>query len=107
MSDLFSLDSVDDVIHGRLRLGVMAYLLNLGDTDFAQLKAKTAATDGNLSVQLRKLEEAKYVEITKSFVGKKTVTGVRLTEQGRQAFIRYLENMQRLINETSVMRDEG
>lgn len=107
MSELFSLDSVDDVIHGRLRLGVMAYLLSLGETDFAQLKAKTAATDGNLSVQLRKLEEAGYVEITKSFVGKKTVTGVRLTEQGRQAFVRYLENMQRLINEASITRDDN
>lgn len=107
MSDLFSLGSVDDVIHGRLRLGVMAYLINVGDTDFAQLKVKTAATDGNLSVQLRKLEEAGYIEIAKSFVGKKTVTGVQLTEQGRQAFIRYLENMQRLINEASLVRDEA
>ncbi|MBE8716749.1 winged helix-turn-helix domain-containing protein [Cellvibrio polysaccharolyticus] len=101
MSELFSLDSVDDVIHGRLRLGIMAYLLGSGDTDFAQLKAKTAATDGNLSVQLRKLEEAGYVEISKGFVGKKTVTGVTLTEQGRQAFIRYLDNMQNLINEAT------
>lgn len=107
MSELFSLESVDDVIHGRLRLGVMAYLINSGDTDFAQLKAKTAATDGNLSVQLRKLEEAGYVEIIKSFSGKKTVTGVRLTEPGRQAFILYLDNMQRLINEASGIRDNG
>lgn len=105
MNELFSLDSVDDVIHGRLRLGVMAYLLSMGDTDFAQLKAKTAATDGNLSVQLRKLEEVGYVEITKSFAGKKTVTGVSLTEAGRQAFIRYLDNMQRLINEAVGVRD--
>lgn len=107
MSDIFSLDSVDDVIHGRLRLGVMAYLINLGDTDFIQLKAKTGATDGNLSVQLRKLEEAGYVEISKGFAGKKTVTGVKLTEQGRQAFIRYLDNMQRLINEASAIRVEA
>ena len=82
MSDLFSLDSVDDVIHGRLRLGVMAYLLNLGDTDFVQLKAKTAATDGNLSVQLRKLEEAGYVEITKSFAGKKNGDWCALNRAG-------------------------
>ena len=107
MSDLFSLDSVDDVIHGRLRLGVMAYLINLGDTDFIQLKAKTGATDGNLSVQLRNLEEAGYIEISKSFAGKKTVTGVKLTEQGRRAFIRYLDNMQRLINEASAIRVEA
>lgn len=102
MSGIFSIDSVDDVIHGRLRLGVMAYLLAAGEADFTQLKAKTAATDGNLSVQLRKLEEAGYVAISKSFVGKKTVTGVVLTEQGRQAFIRYLENMQHLINQAAL-----
>lgn len=99
MSDTFALDAVDDVIHGRLRLGIMAYLLGSGEADFVQLKEKTGATDGNLSVQLRKLEDVGYVAIDKRFVGKKPLTSVTLTETGRAALIAYLNNMQRLIDD--------
>jgi DNA-binding MarR family transcriptional regulator len=98
MADDFDIAGLDEVIHGRLRLGVMAYLSSAGSADFNALKARLAATDGNLSVHLRKLEEAGYVAIDKSFVGKKPLTRVSLTEQGRIAFIRYLDAMARLVN---------
>jgi DNA-binding MarR family transcriptional regulator len=98
MADDFDIAGLDEVIHGRLRLGVMAYLSSAGSADFNELKARLAATDGNLSVHLRKLEEAGYVAIDKSFVGKKPLTRVSLTEQGRTAFIRYLDAMARLVN---------
>ncbi|MEM9966161.1 MAG: transcriptional regulator [Asticcacaulis sp.] len=98
MADDFNLEAIDDVIHGRLRLGVMAYLSTAGSADFTRLKQKTGATDGNLSVQLRKLEEAGYVAIDKSFVGKKPLTTITLTETGRAAFVSYLEAMRRLID---------
>ena len=62
---------LDDVIHGRLRLGVMAYLANTGEADFSELKNALEVTQGNLSVQLRKLEDAGYIEIQKSFVNRK------------------------------------
>jgi len=99
--DDFDIEHIDEVIHGRLRLGIMAYLSTAGAADFNALKAKLQATDGNLSVHLRKLEDAGYVAIAKSFVGKKPLTTVGLTEPGRAAFIRYLDAMARLVNSTS------
>ena len=96
--DDFDIERLDDVIHGRLRLGVMAYLSTAERSDFNTLKTKLAATDGNLSVHLRKLEEAGYVRIDKSFAGKKPLTEAVLTEAGRQAFIRYLDAMRALVD---------
>jgi DNA-binding HxlR family transcriptional regulator len=99
--DDFDIEHIDEVIHGRVRLGIMAYLSTAGAADFNALKAKLQATDGNLSVHLRKLEDAGYVAIAKSFVGKKPLTTVGLTEAGRTAFIRYLDAMARLVNATT------
>ncbi|HEX3700339.1 MAG TPA: transcriptional regulator [Phenylobacterium sp.] len=98
MADDFDIERLDEVIHGRLRLGVMAYLSGAGTADFNTLKGRLQATDGNLSVHLRKLEDAGYVAIDKSFVGKKPLTQVSLTETGRNAFIRYLDAMAALVN---------
>jgi DNA-binding MarR family transcriptional regulator len=97
--DDFDIDRLDDVIHGRLRLGVMAYLSTAERADFNTLKAKLAATDGNLSVHLKKLEEAGYVQIEKRFVGKKPLTEAVLTDQGRTAFVRYLDAMRALVDQ--------
>ncbi|ESQ84826.1 transcriptional regulator [Asticcacaulis sp. AC466] len=99
MGDDFSIDAIDDVIHGRLRLGIMAYLSTAGSADFTLLKTKLQATDGNLSVQLRKLEEAGYIGIDKSFVGKKPLTTISLTPAGRTAYIAYLDAMRKLISD--------
>jgi DNA-binding MarR family transcriptional regulator len=93
----FDIGKIDDVIHGRLRLGVMAYLANAEVADFNELKAVLEVTQGNLSVQLRRLEEARYVTIEKGFLGRKPRTQVRITETGRAAFAVYLEALGRLI----------
>lgn len=93
----FDIHAIDDVIHGRLRLGVMAYLVGAGSADFTTLKKHLQTTDGNLSVHLRKLEEAGYVAIKKSFRDRKPLTEVRLTAAGRAAFVEYLDSMARLI----------
>jgi DNA-binding MarR family transcriptional regulator len=97
----FDIDRIDEVIHGRLRLGIMAYLSTAGSADFNALKTRLLATDGNLSVHLRKLEDAGYVAIDKQFVSRKPLTTVTLTEGGRTAFIRYLDAMARLVNPSS------
>jgi DNA-binding MarR family transcriptional regulator len=94
----FDISRIDEVIHGRLRLGVMAYLSGAVSADFNELKARLRATDGNLAVHLRKLEDADYVRIDKSFVGRKPLTRVSLTETGRTAFLRYLDAMAKLVN---------
>jgi DNA-binding MarR family transcriptional regulator len=95
--DRFDIGKLDDVIHGRLRLGVMAYLVNAEVADFNELKAVLEVTQGNLSVQLRKLEDAGYVTIEKGFLGRKPRTQVRITPQGRDAFAAYLEALGKLI----------
>ena len=97
MSARFDIGRIDDVIHGRLRLGVMAYLANAEVADFNELKTVLEVTQGNLSVQLRKLEEATYVTIEKGFLGRKPRTQVRITEAGRKAFAAYLEALGQLI----------
>jgi len=99
MAPRFDIGKIDDVIHGRLRLGVMAYLANAEVADFNELKAVLEVTQGNLSVQLRKLEEAQYVAIEKSFLGRKPRTQIRITAAGRKAFATYLEALGRLIGQ--------
>lgn len=97
MPDDFDISRIDDVIHGRIRLGIMAYLSGAEAADFNTLKARLQTTDGNLSVHLRKLEEAGFVAVTKSFVGRKPLTEARLTEEGRAAFVAYLDAMAGLL----------
>ena len=93
MADDFDINRIDEVIHGRIRLGIMAYLAGAERADFNTLKARLQTTDGNLSVHLRKLEDAGFVTVTKSFQGRKTLTEAVMTEAGRDAFVAYLDAM--------------
>lgn len=93
MADDFDINRIDEVIHGRIRLGIMAYLAGAERADFNTLKAKLQTTDGNLSVHLRKLEDAGFVTVTKSFQGRKPLTEAVMTEAGRDAFVAYLDAM--------------
>jgi len=95
----FDIGKIDDVIHGRLRLGVMAYLAQAEVASFNELKAALQVTQGNLSIQLRKLEDAGYVAIDKSFLGRKPLTRARLTPLGRKAFGAYLEAIGKLVGD--------
>ncbi|MEM9572691.1 MAG: transcriptional regulator [Pseudomonadota bacterium] len=88
---------IDDVIHGRLRLGIMAYLSTVSPAIFGELKEKVGATDGNLSTHLRKLEDAGYVRQEKRFVGRRPQTRVFLTDTGRKAWLIWIDRMQGLM----------
>ncbi len=99
MAATFDISGLDDVIHGRVRLGIVAYLASAEVADFTELKDLLDVTQGNLSVHLRKLEDAGYVAIDKSFVGRKPLTRVRLTEAGRAAFAIYLKAMGQLVEQ--------
>lgn len=81
---------LDPLLHSQLRLAVMSILLSVDEADFVYLKEKTQATAGNLSVQIDKLNEAGYIEVEKSFVGKKPRTACRITLVGKQAFEDYV-----------------
>lgn len=99
MGDGFDIEAIDEVIHGRVRLGIMAFLAGADSAEFSTLKARLQLTDGNLSVHLRKLEDAGYVEILKAFVGRKPQTQAKITKAGRAAFARYLAAMSALVDE--------
>lgn len=89
----FDHNDIDDVIHGRLRLGVMAYLSTASPAVFGELRDKVGATDGNLSTHLKKLEDAGYIRQEKRFVGKRPQTRVFLTDEGRKAWLAWLARM--------------
>jgi len=76
----------------------MTLLVSVEEADFSYLKEKTNATSGNISVQLDKPSSAGYIKITKEFVGKKTRTTCRLTEEGKQAMEEYIENLKSYLN---------
>jgi DNA-binding MarR family transcriptional regulator len=94
---LADLGRIDEVIHGRMRLGIMVYLADVDTAEFTELKTVLEATQGNLSVHLKKLEEAGYVAIAKSFVNNKPLTRISITAEGRAAFAVYLEALGGLI----------
>ncbi|MGA7990914.1 MAG: transcriptional regulator [Thermoanaerobaculia bacterium] len=91
---------LDRVIHGRLRLGIVSALAGATSLTFAELRRILGATDGNLSVHARKLEEAGYVACTKGFDGRVPKTEFRLTDEGRRALRRYLDHLEALIQAT-------
>ena len=92
----FDHNGIDEVIHGRIRLGAVAYLATVESALFTELREQVGATDGNLSTHLRKLEEAGYVKVDKSFVGRRPQTRVSLTPAGRAAWLDWLLSIRTL-----------
>ena len=88
----------DRLVHERLRLGILSVLTVNQSLTFIELKKLLDTSDGNLSVHARKLEEAGYVDCTKSFEGRMPHTEYRLTAAGRRALDRYLDHMEALIH---------
>ncbi|MGA8030239.1 MAG: transcriptional regulator [Bryobacteraceae bacterium] len=93
-----ALPNLDRIIHERMRLGIVSALAVNDSLTFNELKKLLQTTDGNLSVHARRLEEAKYVECSKSFEGRMPKTEYRLTSSGRKAFERYLDHMEALVH---------
>lgn len=92
-------DELDRLIHERIRLGIVAALAADDKLSFADLKRILHASDGNLSVHARKLEEAGYIKVTKGFEDRKPRTEYRLTPKGRKALETYLEQMETILSE--------
>ena len=91
---------LDRLIHQRTRLSIVSALAVSDTLSFNDLKAALRTSDGNLSVHARKLEEAGYLECTKSFAGRTPRTEYRLTADGREALESYLGHMAALIEAT-------
>ena len=91
---------LDRLIHQRTRLSIVSALAVADSLTFNDLKAALKTSDGNLSVHARKLEDAGYLECTKSFAGRTPRTEYRLTVEGRAALESYLGHMEALIDAT-------
>jgi DNA-binding MarR family transcriptional regulator len=89
---------LDRVIHERMRLGIISALAANEKLSFSDLKKLLNTTDGNISVHARKLEEAGYVAMEKSFKGRVPLTEYKITREGRKALEKYLDHMEALIN---------
>ena len=89
--------AIDKVIHEPARMLIVSYLSVVESADFLFLQSHTGLTAGNLSSHLSKLETAGYVDIQKSFVGKKQHTKLSLTTSGREAFEDYRRQMKVLL----------
>ena len=88
---------LDRLIHERTRLAIVSALAVNESLSFAELKKLLEVTDGNLSVHARKLEDAGYLDCTKTFAKRMPRTEYRLTAEGRKALTRYLDHMEALI----------
>jgi len=88
---------LDRVIHEKMRLAIVSALAVNDSLTFNDLKRLLETTDGNLSVHARKLEDAKYIVVDKSFEGRMPKTQYRLTAAGRKAFEKYIAHMESLI----------
>jgi DNA-binding MarR family transcriptional regulator len=102
--ELIEFPVLDPVVHAQPRLRVIVALSALGKDDqitFPRLQELLSMTAGNLSTHLRKLEEAKYVTITKTYRRRTPVTFVALTVRGRRAFEDYTGTLRALLEFTN------
>ena len=89
---------LDRLVHEPARLAVMALLYVVESADFTFVMNQTGLTWGNLSAHLSKLEEAGYLELQKSFIGRRPNTNLRLTDSGRQAFRNYRQSLRQAMD---------
>ncbi len=94
MSDF---NNLDPLIHSQLRLSIMSLLISVESAEFVYIKEKTGASAGNLSVQVDKLSTAGYIEVVKSFRGKKPLTTCKITKNGVEAFENYVNQIQQYL----------
>jgi DNA-binding PadR family transcriptional regulator len=91
------ISKLDPVVHAPIRLAILSILVTVEDANFSYLKDTIGTSDGNLSTHLTKLETSGYVHIEKKFVGKKPQTICAITETGRTALKKHLEQLEKII----------
>ena len=85
---------LDPILHSQLRLAVISLLISVKEAEFTFLKEKTNSTAGNLSVQIQKLKDAGYLDVTKQFKDNYPLTVCKITPGGIKAFEVYVKNLQ-------------
>ncbi|MDQ1701000.1 MAG: hypothetical protein QOF57_252 [Frankiaceae bacterium] len=90
---------LDDVVHQRARLGMLAILSEVGEADFGYLKDQLGLTDGNLATHIAVLDKADFISVRKGFEGKRPRTWVAVTAAGRAAYAAEIEALRRIVRE--------
>lgn len=85
---------LDPILHSQLRLAVMSLLISVKEAEFTFLRDKTNSTAGNLSVQIQKLKDAGYIDISKQFKDNYPQTVCKITRNGVNAFEKYVADIQ-------------
>ncbi len=91
-------NSIPDIFQSKLRIAIVSCLMT-GEKTFKEVKEVTGATDGNLSVQVSKMEESGYIEIKKDFFNNKPRTRCNLTEKGKREFIDYVNKLEDVLKQ--------
>ena len=89
---------LNPILHSQLRLAVVSLLISVKEAEFTYLREKTDATAGNLSVQINKLKEAGYIDVSKSFKDNYPQTICKITPEGVKAFEEYVRDLQSYLN---------
>jgi len=85
---------LDPILHSQLRLAVMSLLIGVKEAEFTFIREKTNSTAGNLSVQVQKLKDVGYIEVTKQFKDNYPLTTCKITRKGIDAFDEYVKALQ-------------
>ena len=102
----FDHNAIDEVLHSRVRIAIVAFLASAGEVDFSVIRDAIRTTDGNASVHLRKLEEAGYVTAEKRFVQRKPQTRYALTDRGRTALLDHVAHLEMLLRSKKSEREK-
>jgi DNA-binding transcriptional ArsR family regulator len=89
---------LDSVLHSQLRLAIVSLLMGVEEAEFSWLREQTSSTSGNLSIQISKLKEAGYIDVTKKFRGNYPLTLSRITPLGKKKFAEYVTSLNEYLN---------
>ncbi len=90
-------NDLDPILHSQLRLSIVSILMTVNEANFNFIKETTKATSGNISIQIKKLQEAGYIKVKKSFKNNYPNTTISITDNGREAFENYVQNLKKYI----------
>lgn len=91
-------NDLDPLLHSQLRLAIVSMLVSSEKVEFTHIKEKTKAAAGNISIQIKKLNEAGYINVEKTFKNNYPKTMLSITEKGVKAFESYVNNLKKYIN---------
>jgi len=91
-------NELDPILHSQLRLSIVSILMSVREANFNFIKDETKATAGNISIQIKKLQDAGYIEVKKTFMNNYPNTSLTITKKGIEAFENYVSNLKNYIN---------